>query len=218
VALAINTAGWASLIWSAAYPHPLQLMVLITAALPWFALYMVSQSKGVLRLDRPRKADPYHPHVAYAIMMPGFGLTFRLMSDAHLLEWNRALWLSAAIALALWFVAIATDRSLSTRRGTMLALLLPAMFYGYGAGIGFNTAFDGSTPTVYSAQITRKYVVRGRHTDYNLALAPWGPRPESSTVSVSYGYYNSVQPGEFVCLAMRSGAFRIAWYQVVNCR
>lgn len=218
LALALNAIGWGSLLWSAAYPKPLQLMVLVLSALPWFALYTVSRSKGVLRIDRPRKKDPNHPHVAYAIVMPGFGLVFRSMSDAHVLEWKNALWLAVAIGLALWFVGMATDRSLSARRGTLLALLLPAMFYGYGAGMGFNTAFDPSTATIYSARIISKNVVRGRHTDYNLVLEPWGPRRENSTVSVSFRLYNSVEIGDAVCLPMRSGALHIAWYEVVACQ
>ncbi len=66
----------------------------------------------------------------------------------------------------------------------------------------------------YDATVSRKRVVNGRSTTYELKLNPWGPRHDGSTVSVSPAIFKVIQPGDIVTLQVRRGALGVRWYQV----
>lgn len=50
-----------------------------------------------------------------------------------------------------------------------------------------------------------------------LTLKPWGPVTRETDVSVSERLYQQTQAGDTVCVFLRSGAFRIPWYQAGPC-
>jgi hypothetical protein len=205
-----------SALWAFFYPRPYWLAVTVLAALPWVAVVITARSHGLFRIDQKRN-DP-HPTVGLAFLMPGFILALRAMLDVHVLRWQEGLWLAGGLGLLLWAAALMSDATLRTKKATAVALFFLVPAYGYGAGALGNALLDKSPPRVYAVKVVSKYVSSGRSTTYNLRLEAWGPRLETSTVSVSHSFYNSVQPGSPVCIVLRPGALHVAWYVVRRCR
>ena len=208
-------AAWAVCAWGWFYPEPYWLAIVLLIILPWLAVAITMRSGGLFRIDA-KKNDP-HPTVAIPFIMPGFILMLRAVSDVNLLEWRTVTYVSLLLAFALAAAAIAADHSLKRQKGTMLTIILLTIAYGYGATMEANTIFDRSDTAVFSAQIVSKQVVSGRSTSYNLYLAPWGPQKETSKVSVSRRWYESLKPGDTICPTLREGALHIRRYTVHPC-
>lgn len=78
--------------------------------------------------------------------------------------------------------------------------------------------FDKSQTTIYPVPIVSKHITHGKSTSYNLKLAAWEFETAGTQASVSRDLYESVQPGDSVCVVLRAGALRIPWYRVTSCR
>jgi hypothetical protein len=202
-------------LWAVFYPNPYRFLMASLALLPWIAIALTLRSGGLFRLDA-RKNDP-HPSLAAIFLMPGCVLALRVMTDMNLLDWRAPLYVSAALTCMLGAAAVLSDSSLKEAGRAALIVLLLSAAYGFGASMQINALLDHSPTTVYRAEITDMRVSHGRHTSYNLYLAPWGPKLEPDHVTVSRRFYNSVSAGDSVCLALRSGALNIPWYTVHQC-
>jgi hypothetical protein len=206
----------ASALWAFFYPRPYWLAVTLLASLPWIAVVITARSHGLFRIDQQRN-DP-HPSVGFAFIMPGFILALRAIVDLHILRWQEGLWLAGGIGLLLWVAALMSDATLRAKISTAAVLFFLVPAYGYGAGTLANALLDKSPAQIYSAMVVNKSVSRGRSTTYRLQLDPWGPLQQSTTVDVSHSFYDSIQPGKPVCVALRPGAFRVSWYVIRHCR
>lgn len=214
LATALNIAGFLGLVWSFAYPYPLPLLTIILAALPWAAVLIVSRSHGLIHVDT-RRNDP-RPQVAGALMIPGVALALGTIRGPHILHWKPMAWLPVAIGIALLAAALAADRS-PKQKGSVLALFAVSLFYGYGGVVELNAVFDNSPAATYSVPVVSKHISHGRSTSYYLNLSAWEREPEQTQVSVARDFYESVQPGDSVCVIFRTGALRIPWYRVARC-
>jgi len=215
VATFLTVVACATGAWGWFYPQPYWLLVVLLVLLPWIAVAITMHSGGLFRIDS-KKNDP-HPTVAVPFLLPGCVLALRAINDVNLLGWRAATYASFFVGFVLAATAIIADRSLRTQKGAMVGILLLSIFYGYGASVETNTILDRSATTVFSAQVVRKEVVSGKRTSYNLYLSPWGPEREQNEVSVSQRWYESLQPGDAVCPALREGALHIRWYTVRPC-
>ncbi len=214
-ATALNIAGWVSLAWTFAYPYPPQMLAVILAVQPWATLALVSRFHGLIRVDE-RKND-VRPNVAFAIILPGLALAFLSLRGPHTLHWRSAIWLPVVVGLALVGFARTVDRS-QKAKWSMFGLFVVSLFYGYGSVVELNTVFDNSQATIYSVPVVSKHVTHGKSTNYNLRLAAGELATEETQVSVPRELYESVQPGDSVCVVLRAGALRIPWYRVTSCR
>jgi hypothetical protein len=202
-------------VWAGIYPYPYRLVICVLMLLPWVALAVVVRAGGLFRIDA-KKNSP-HPNVALPFIMPGFLLMLRVVTDVNLLQWMTPLYLSIALTCVLGTAALLADRSLSRSRGTAILLFVLSMAYGFGASMQANALLDHSPGSSYRAEVTGKYISGGRHTTYELYLAPWGPKREQDKVSVSRWFYDSVEPGDAVCVVLRDGALHVPWYTVGHC-
>jgi hypothetical protein len=134
-----------------------------------------------------------------------------------LFDWRQVVTLVVLIGGALCFAATRADDSLRRRWGGMMAFLFISLIYGVGEGLAVNTLQDHSPIDVFGAQISRKQIVRGRSTVYELILGPWGPRKKENRVTVRRILYDSLQTGDTVCVGMRKGRLGIQWYTVGRC-
>jgi hypothetical protein len=211
----LNVATVAVGAWAAFYPRPYHLVVFLLVLLPWVALAITARSGGLFRIDS-KKNDP-HPNVALPFIMPGLLLMLRVTTDMKLLDWRGPLYLSVALACILGTAAVIADRSLGKRRSTAVLLFVLSISYGYGASMEANALLDHSVTSIYHARVTGKHISSGRHTSYNLYLAPWGPKQDRDVVSVSRLFYDSVRPGDDVCLALHDGFMHMPWSTVHPC-
>ena len=63
-----------------------------------------------------------------------------------------------------------------------------------------------------------KHLGHSRLATYQVTLEPWGPFARPSEAHVPQALYEQLQPGDTVCLRLRDGAFRMAWFGVAACR
>jgi hypothetical protein len=215
LATALSVAGWVSLAWTFAYPYPPQMLAVILAAQPWAALFLVSRLHGLIRVGE-RKND-VRPNVAFGLILPGLALAFLSLRGPHILHWRSVMWLSVAVGFALVGFARTVDRS-QKAKWSAFGLFVVSLFYGWGSVVELNTVFDKSQTTIYPVPIVSKHITHGKSTSYNLKLAAWEFETAGTQVSVSRDLYESVQPGDPVCVVLRAGALRIPWYRVTSCR
>lgn len=215
LAQVLSITGLLSMFWAILFPAPYRLMVLVLVALPWFALLMLRRYKGVFRIDH-RRNDP-HPNVALALICPGMGLLMRTITDYHFVGWQRpAMW---AVGTSAVMCAIAAKLDPSVKlKGTIYAFFFLLLAYGFGAGMEMDALLDRSEGTPYETRVMSQYVTKGRSTSYHLRLGAWGPRTEQYEETVSLRLYQSVKPGDLVCMALRPGALRVPWYRISRCR
>lgn len=102
-------------------------------------------------------------------------------------------------------------------RQFVIGLALIGAAVGYGGAALIDVRFDSSPPQPYRATVASMYVSHGKSTTYQLRLAPWGPRTQPGTVSVSSMLYNQLNPGDTVCIALRRGALSVPWFEVDAC-
>jgi hypothetical protein len=202
-------AGWF-------YPRPYGFIVGLLILLPWIGLGVAARFRGLVRVDA-KKNDP-HPTVGIAFLIPGFVLMLRVVTDIHVMNWRPVLWMAVVIALVMTFAAVRVDPLLAKNRWMALLLLGLTMPYGYGAGIEADALLDRAAPTVYRTTLLDKHISRGsKHTDYELTVGPWGPYQTNQRIDVAPRIYYSLKRGDDVCVQVRPGALRIAWYVVGRC-
>jgi hypothetical protein len=111
------------------------------------------------------------------------------------------------------------DPAVRGKWGRVVGLALLCTPYGYGLATELNAVLDHSPPATYSVHVTEKHVSRGRRSNcYKLRLEPWGARLDGKTVFVPRALYRATQVGDIVCLDLKPGALRLAWYVVRSCR
>lgn len=202
--------------WGWFYPRPYVLVITLLVLWPWAAIALVVRSGGMFTLD-DRRHNP-QPGLGVPFIVPGLILMLRAVQDLNVVKWTEAASLAVALAVVLEFAAWKADRVLRARRISMVALALLSLSYGYGAGTEANALLDRTPAVSYSARITEKHMSRGsRSRSYRLFLEPWGPMANGDKVDVSPAFYRSLNVGDAVCLYLRPGAFRIAWYIVRRC-
>ncbi|HXJ12447.1 MAG TPA: hypothetical protein VNH19_09260, partial [Candidatus Limnocylindrales bacterium] len=102
-------------------------------------------------------------------------------------------------------------------RWSYLATLFIAVAYGGGVTAMTDTLLDRSLPRVFQTEVLNKRISSGRSTTWYLRLAPWGPQAQPAEVSVHSSLYNSVQPGQIVCVSLYPGTLKILWFRVAHC-
>ena len=212
--IAFNVISAALSLWAMVHPAPLMMFVTLLLLLPWLALALGLWFRGLLRVSA-RKREP-GANIAPALLFPCVALCLRA-SDFHLLSWNSGVWLALPGAIAFFAVAMLADTPMGRPLARGIALLFVAAGYGWGCGLALNAMLDRSAGTQYSVDVTDKHVYHGRHTSYDLRLAPWGPQMESTTLSVSSRLYKKVDIGGYVCTALHDGTFGVRWYSVQSC-
>ena len=88
---------------------------------------------------------------------------------------------------------------------------------GYGGVALIDLRFDASPEQPFRTAVASMTVSHGRGVSYYLHLAPWGPVPHESRVTVSKSLYDRFNPGDQACIGLRNGALAIPWYVVRVC-
>jgi hypothetical protein len=127
----VNAAGVVIAVAAGFYPQPYTVAIAILAALPWIAVLIVGHSRGLLRLDE-YKHDA-HPSLIYMLLAPTLALSLRAVLDFECAAWDRSALVALVIGAVLWFAERHADPSIAKRRGSSAAMLLFAVWYGFGA-------------------------------------------------------------------------------------
>jgi hypothetical protein len=197
-------------------PDPDHLVFAALVALPWVAIGTVARFQPLCRFGG--RSTDRHLDLTLPLILPGFILTLRAVSEVETLDLKGPAMLAFAGGLLLTGAVARVDPWFQKQRWVVLVAGLITCLYGYGAGLELNALADGSAPRVYPVVVAAKHVSEdSKSTTWYLTLNPWGPVTESKDVSVSAARYRLTGPGDTVCVMLRPGAFRIAWYRVSAC-
>jgi hypothetical protein len=93
----------------------------------------------------------------------------------------------------------------------------------YGAGLGWGATmlgdrfFDASTGQVFPVTVQSTWRTWGRGQHYHVQLAPWGPVPNATSMTVAISTFDDAQRGAPMCAKLHPGALGLAWYSVGRC-
>jgi hypothetical protein len=215
-ATAMNGATIALSAWGFVSPSPGLLLIAALMALPWLAIVLVAKFQPLYRFGAP--SGDQHPDLSLTLIAPGFILMLRALSSFETLDWQVPVVLACASGLALGGAAALVDPWFRKQRVAALLTILLTCAYGYGGSVELNALVDKSVPRSFPTTVLSKRVDGDwKWKTWYLTLKPWGSRREDDDVSVSEAQYQRTQPGNTVCVLLRSGALRIAWYQVADC-
>jgi hypothetical protein len=211
-----NGAGWAILLWAWLFPQPYALVMTLSALAPLVAIGLVRWSQGAMTLGEASRTDP-RPGLA-GLMFGGYGLVLRAVLDLHTLDWIGAL-IGALVVAAVASTASRWAAGAQTKvKPVTLVLYFVATFaYGWGLVLEADRILDRAPAHVYPTQVTDMHISSGKHTSYDITLAPWGPTRGQDGVDVGRPLYQQMHVGETVCPVLHPGALHIRWWEVGLC-
>ncbi len=215
VATWLNWIAWIAAVWGWFYPRPYWLVILVLSGLPIVAALIGLRSRGLYQFEGRR--NDLRPSLASPVILPGAALAIRALSDLHFLHWQYLIPLAMIVCFAITAIITAADPIIRQRRWPVLTIFFLTVMYGSGVAAQADMFLDRSNPRRFSTEVLKKHVSRGRSTSYMLTISPWGPQSTFTDVEVSARDYNSIQPGQSVCIYLFPGALRIPWYLVRPC-
>lgn len=212
-------ATWGSagvVAWGWFAPRPYGAAIAALALVPAAALALLLVHRGRYTIERRR--NDARPGLEVPVLLPGLVLMLRSMLDFHVVDFRPLLVATAAGTLLLVALVSAGDPALRRRWYLLpvMALLLTA--YPYGGLAEANALLDRSEPEVFQVRVIGKRISSGKHTSYDLRLAPWGPYDAPEEVDVGRARYQRIAVGDSVCVLLSRGALGARWYQVDECR
>ena len=205
----------AAVVWGVFYPRPYRAALVSLAVLPWIAIALVVQSRGLYRLDVKR--NEANPDLSTTLLLPGFILMLRAILDVSVLDWQKAVLLALVGGVAILFLTASLVQEVREQLSRKVAFGALMCVYAYGVLVLANVELDTSKESVYDVRVAGMHVIRGKSTSYELKVEAWGPRTEPEDVSVSRSLYEAIRVGDTVCVYLMPGAFRISWFAVGTC-
>lgn len=212
VVLALHILAVVASIWFLVTGHVIPSITLVV--LPFATCFAFARSGGLIRVHRD------YPNPMGAVLASAFVLPLKTAMSITAGYYFDLLPLTAIVG-GVFCLALAKPARPAGPRWRIAALLLLSLLYGYGAGMQLNTLLDTSPPTVYQAEILKKYIYRGKRTVHKLRLGAWGKRGPGWGVAVDPGLWESWKPGDRVCFSTRAGALGVEWFadnQIQPCK
>lgn len=207
---AIGAAAWGLLL-----PRPYPLAMAVLAVLPLAGLGLVLTGRGRWAVEERR--NEVRPGVAAPLFLPGFVLMLRGLLDYQVVDVPRLLGWAALGAVALTALLVRGDGALRRRWFVPALIMLLVAPYPWGALGAADVLLDDRPAETYEVAVLHKHVSSGKHTSYDLRLAPWGPVGEEQEVDVGSALYDEVEIGDLVCVQLRPGALGVRWFVVDRC-
>jgi TPR repeat protein len=209
IARIFNFGGYAVCLWAMFYPRPYLLAVGLIALLPIVSV--------ALTAARPAAYGSRRNEIVAPLIFPGMVLALRALFDVHLIDIWASLWATWALGVALAAALCAIYRVPLRRAWYGGIYLLATVTYAYGTIALGDVLLERSLPQVVATEVLDKSISTGKHTEWRLELAPWGPVKDAERVAVSRDLYQAVVYGERVCVSLFPGAFRLRWFIVTRC-
>ncbi len=189
--------------WGCFYPRPYGLCIAVLFLLPWLSIIA---GRSI------RSGNAF----AYAAVCPISAIGLRACIDLDFASLGRLTVFSFAVgalfARRLFFLA---DRTAWKRYG--LALILGALFYGFGVAAEADVLLDASTTKTPAVPIISRECQSGRTSTCELVLAPWGDRLRPNRNPVMWMTYFALRGKSEVCIDLGSGALGVAWHMIAAC-
>lgn len=204
-------------IWVMIDPHPVDWVMIPLLVGPLVTLYLVWQSKGLIKINSKRKNA--HPSVVIALVVFVLGALFCALRVYSIYLFPKQAWslLMTGTLLLSGIACLAARQALEGERyrGLIVVfIVLASGTYSYGLLVFANCFYDRSNPEHWEVEVTGKHLRRGKSTSYYLHLSAWGRFKEGRSQSVSRSFYNEVATGDKVDVYLRSGKWGIPWYWI----
>ncbi|MBI2960298.1 MAG: hypothetical protein HYY28_08295 [Betaproteobacteria bacterium] len=196
------------------YPRPYMLVISVLAFLPWVALALLADSRKLYSLFNDQEETRAGLEILLSI--PGFALAFRAIDDAQVLEWEPALKMGLLGGVLLTCCAAILEPAIR-RTWVGLLILFIACWYAFGALTLARGLGDRSAPRVYRTAVLEKQASSGKVVNRKLMLEPWGARATPEYAHATREVFDSVRPGDRVCVDLYRGLLAIPWFQVRSC-
>jgi hypothetical protein len=206
--------------WALFYPVPYDWALLTVCATPWVAL-VLPRCFGLNRIFGPGRP---RPTLAVGVSLV-CGMLIALpspffLTNIFVLDWQRAVWITVGVAMALTAVFACHDVRLRRPRKSLLVTLIAMCLYSVGAVFSANVFLDDARAEVFNVPVTHKEAsgskLRARRY---LKLGP-SPREDvalDGEVRVSARFYDAVRVGQSLCINLQPGALGIRWYTIDDC-
>ncbi|GEM_PF-884764 len=205
----------ALLVWTMLSARAPIAAVLVIGLLPWLIVAAVAGARGALRLD----GSPHdvRPNLLGVLGLACVALLPRLLAEINLHSWAALVpaALAAGAAMSWWALRVsARHGQRSARRWAMV----PLLWVYCGAALAWlNVLADQRTTRVDPTVANFKHWGGGRRLTFALRLEPWGALREIQSLQVSQAVFNSVSPGERVCVREHPGLWGWRWTDVAPC-
>ncbi|WP_310398198.1 hypothetical protein [Hymenobacter sp.] len=218
IAFGLNVASIATGAWILFAPRPYQWAIGAGLLLPALAMAALWRLPNALRVDVTRDSD--YSSMLYAFVLPCMALFFRTDADYKIVS-HAPLWpLAGAAAAGVALLLAVGSRRFLLHRGSVLrvggTIALLASLYGYVASFTVNAVYDEGPATTFTPQVLGKHFIPGRRAKYYLEVGPWGPITSANELRVSRTYYEQVQQGQPVTIALGPGRLGVPWFTVVE--
>jgi len=218
--LACTVLAGACFMWSAFYPQPYQLLLVVLGLLPWLSLVLVWTGRGLVRFDGAR-SDP-RPNIGAAAWLPCFSLfVWALPSLDRMLSVQPLLFAGALLGLPLGWTMIWASKELPSPplQKLFLYAFLLCLSTAWGGGwlALVNTAFDRDAPLVLPVRVIDKHTTTGRSASHVIEVAAWGTLSEPREFRVSAAWYQQIDRGELVCVRQHPGLLGWPWLMLSAC-
>ena len=211
----LNGAGAVILLWGFLYPEPLPLVMAASAICPLVAMYYYRQYGGLMRFTSGDKSAYVSLGMA---VMPVWIIAMRALLDFQMWDYRNIFIGTAVVAAAGAALFFSDPRAVykteNSGKGILVGVIIYGLIYGYGINVFANCYFDKDEGLVYEAKVLSKRISRGKHTSYDLRVAPWGPQTTSEEISVSRGFYHNTNDGDNVHMTLRSGTWLTLVYDL----
>ena len=200
--------------WVWIRPEPYWLAITLAGLAPVLALAVVALSGGRIALW----SSDARPKLGW-LMYAGLVVPLRAMIDIHLYHWQPALAPVGLLAVLCVAVSWIVDRRISEKTLLLALYGLVCLAFSWGAVLEANVLLDRSGAVrITGVKVLGKSISSGKHTSYDLKLAPWGDRTQPESVDVGRTIYDAVPAGSFACVYLRPGRLHIRWFIVRPCR
>jgi hypothetical protein len=189
-------------LWGYFYPQPYRFCMVVLISIPWFAILAA-------------RAIENRPALAYTIVFPVTALLCRAAGDIETFTLIRGVLIGTGVAALVLAILFLVDRKMLR---SYAAGVVMVWCYGYGTALELNTLLDAPNTTHAKVPIISRDYHIGRHSTFDLILAPWGERLRNNHTAVSWNAYVSLSGQSLACVNSGPGAMGIRWYQVERCR
>lgn len=200
--------------WAIFAPLGREAARLALIAAPWALLLAVWGSRGRIRLNEVR--NDRHPSILLPCLLTFPVLGLFALADCELLFWRPVIFPMIAYGLLLSAFALAADASLRNKLAVGVFVIVISM--SFGPVIELNMLVDNATPTLFRYVVREKWVTRGKHASYNIAVdRTSADSPDIDTTHVSRAVYARSNVGDPFCIALHEGALSIPWFKPARC-
>ncbi|CCD84130.1 conserved membrane protein of unknown function [Bradyrhizobium sp. ORS 285] len=215
IALGVNIAAIGLAGWSLFPSFPTGQLIAVVTVIPLLALILTLRFPDRFRIGL---GSGYGANLGTGCIVAAGTLAARTLSDVNLVSWLPLAAFAVAVAVVFLIVAIRFESQLRRRGWRILLASLFVGAYAFGTLGQFNTALDHSAPALLRSRVLSKHLGHSRLATHQVTLEAWGPFAMATDAHVTQALYERLQPGDAVCLRLRDGAFRMAWFTVAACR